>query len=982
MADQDDMDKSSGGIIPPQWTHNALERIESIDRICDAFEKSLREGAAPRLEDFLNNIPDTDEPLLRQELEAVERSYRDSKSLPLGPNPPNSAEPPTLSPGVTFFEDYEILEELGRGGMGTVYRAHQISADREVAVKLIRTDRLSKMPPERHRRWLEQFLIEARAAARIEHESVVPVYQVAEAETQPFYSMRLISGPDLGELLKNGPLPAMQAASLFEKLARAIHHAHVNGVLHQDLKPQNILIDQQGRGYITDFGLAKFIIAGADPSAETEPIAGSPPYMAPEQVHDASKTDPRSDVYGLGATLYHAVTGRPPFTGSNVAETLCEVLNTQPLPPSSLQASIDKNLEAICLKCLKKVPSERYESALALAEDLRRYVQGDFVAARPPSRLHVGTCWLRRRAWWGAVFLVALAIPIIFLVGTHLVQSRRAERTKNARELLNFLVQQLDDEKLEFQPNFSKMRQEMIGKASQQCEILERESSWGREGAVEMATAFRLIGRYYLVKGEIAKAEHSLWRGLSVLDQAADGSPEQNGPERARLLFHLGEALQKRNKFAEAEKAFTQSREFRRDKLTASADRDARRELALTDYALGILLSSQKGRRQEAMAYYDTVRTMQEALLRDFPQDAEMLQSDLARTLNNLGILAIHEGKVADAMKIFLDVTQRQNELVEGHPAVPVFRRYLMRSRHNLALAHRASKQYAEATQTFSEVLKSGDTMTRDFPDVPICWQEHAACHQNFGELLEETKQPKLAESHYRKAVEIGRRLIRDNAEIAEYRSDLALWASSLAEFHLRHDRPAEATPLLAEALTIRKDLADQFSEISVYLADLGDSYFLQAQLLVRQDKLGDAKLAGENAASAHGKANSPRSTQALRHDYRFLAALALRMKDPMTASEMAEKLPDLVPVAQQADECMTAAEILAQCVSLTSSLNHFDTDQKRKHATIWGKRAVELIQEARRRGWNRVEDLQSQSFDSIRFRMDFAEIIRNWTTR
>jgi len=272
--------------------------------------------------------------------------------------------------------DYELLELIGRGGMGVVYRARQRSLHRIVALKTL-SGGVHASEDFKRRFWRE-----ARMAAKLQHPNIVPVFEIGEDDGQPFFSMEYVSGTDLKQMTREAPLPPEQAARYVEAAARAVHHAHEQGVLHRDLKPSNILIGADDRPRITDFGLARPLMA-ASSLTMSGAVLGTPGYLPPEQLSAGRGTaGPSSDVYGLGAVLYHLLTGRPPFMGSTLADTLKQSLECQPVPPRKLNLAVPPDLEFICLKCLKKNQKERYQSALALAEDLERYLNGQATLGR------------------------------------------------------------------------------------------------------------------------------------------------------------------------------------------------------------------------------------------------------------------------------------------------------------------------------------------------------------------------------------------------------------------------------------------------------------------------------------------------------------------------------------------------------------------------------------------------------------------------
>lgn len=279
------------------------------------------------------------------------------------------------------FGDYELIRELGRGGMGVVYQARQKSLGRQVALKMVREAHLADEADR------ARFRVEAEAAARLKHPNIVTVHEVGESDGLAYFCMEYVDGLTLSEYIaRHGPLPPRDAARLTAQIARAIHHAHERGILHRDLKPSNVILAgtdlQHSVPKVTDFGLAKRIDA-MESLTRTGAVVGTPSYMAPEQASGRRELSPAADVYSLGAILYELLTGRPPFSAANPVDVLLMVLEQEAIPPRDLNPTIDRDLELICLKCLQKPPGLRYSRAMDLALDLEAYLAGEAVSTRP-----------------------------------------------------------------------------------------------------------------------------------------------------------------------------------------------------------------------------------------------------------------------------------------------------------------------------------------------------------------------------------------------------------------------------------------------------------------------------------------------------------------------------------------------------------------------------------------------------------------------
>lgn len=378
----------------------------------DAYVDDLQAGRSPDRERLLREFPDLAEALgCVEALERVAQNASPGSVEPLNhaeravSDMPPMTQQPELDTGaegrsVGHFGDYQLIEELGRGGMGVVYKAWQKSLGRLVALKMILP---TQLPTEQA---VLRFQAEARAAARLRHPNIVAVHEVGQLHGQPYFTMDYVSGRDLGVLAGGRPMDPQAAAHLMAQVAAAVDHLHAHGIVHRDLKPSNILIDDCGCPYVTDFGLA---LACDSQLTRSGMAASTSSYMVPEQVSGrALAVGPTADVYSLGVILYELVTGRPPFDETTPLETFVQVLEGEPPAPRTLNPRLPRDLELIILRCLEKQPQRRYPSAGALAADLERFLREEPVEAWPRNPLWRMTRWARRRP--------ALAIRLVTLL--------------------------------------------------------------------------------------------------------------------------------------------------------------------------------------------------------------------------------------------------------------------------------------------------------------------------------------------------------------------------------------------------------------------------------------------------------------------------------------------------------------------------------------------------------------------------------------
>jgi WD40 repeat protein len=406
----------------PNDGSRTLSEAQRLQAVCDRFERAWQAGLRPQLEDYLGDTPELERSALVRELIALEIAYRRKAGEQPQPDEYRARFPFLSWPSLVRSEDpratspeapasaamslpevpgYELLGELGRGGMGVVYRARHLRLNRLVALKMVLAGEHAR--PED----LLRFQAEAEAVAQLQHPHIVQVYEVSQHAGLPFFALEYLDGGSLAQKLQGSPLQAREAAQLVETLARAMQAAHERGIIHRDLKPANVLLDQEGRPKISDFGLAKRVQGGPG-LTQTGAVLGTPSYMAPEQAAGHGKeVGAAADVYALGAILYELLTSRPPFKAATPLETVRQVLEEEPVSPRRLQPGLARDLETICLKCLAKDPHRRYGSAKELADDLGRWLAGEPIRARPTGSWERTLKWIKRRP--AAALLMAVS---------------------------------------------------------------------------------------------------------------------------------------------------------------------------------------------------------------------------------------------------------------------------------------------------------------------------------------------------------------------------------------------------------------------------------------------------------------------------------------------------------------------------------------------------------------------------------------------
>jgi serine/threonine-protein kinase len=695
-------------------------------------------------------------------------------------------------PAWSAVPGYEILGELGRGGMGVVYKARHLALNRLVALKMVLAG------PHAGPGQLARFRTEARAVARLQHPNIVQIYEVGEHLGLPYFSLELVEGGSLDQKIVGQPQPAAGAARLVEALARAVRYAHECGIVHRDLKPANILIQESGvrsqesgiRGQgaeareratvpsdscrltpdscpkITDFGLAKLLEqeGGAGPT-HSGAILGTPSYMAPEQAQGhGPAVGAAADQYALGAILYELLTGRPPFRGTSLTDTLEQVQTREPVPPGQLQDRVPVDLETICLKCLQKDPRRRYPDVGALADDLRRFLEGQPILARPVGSAERVARWARRNPRVAGL-LAAVASLLIALLAVSWFFTLRLSREKAA--VLNAKAEADENARAATeQANLLAVEKQAVLAAKAEADDRARAAAEQANVAVEALGA--LVGKA---------------QGI-LEDVPGSAKPRQQLLQLALELFQKVER-------------------HHRPGLTD-------RSLAAAHAKLGeiCLLNNKK---EEALAHYEKCRELTAALYNAAP-DNDLAMGNYAVALKNLADYSRDQEKIpAKARELY----QRVLELQEKNLAVPLGKAVLSRSEKLLSLASTHDRLGAlafnqgdtdTAAKHFDKALPLREEAGGKAPGAEVR-KELAQSHFFLGAVYKRRGDRDAALAHWEQCQALRRRLWEENRHSVKARFDLAAVDAKLGELRLmRHDVPA-AHRDYEENLTLCREL-------------------------------------------------------------------------------------------------------------------------------------------------------------------------------
>jgi eukaryotic-like serine/threonine-protein kinase len=790
---------------------------------------------------------------------------------------------------------FEIHRELGRGAFGVVFLASDPHLGREVALKVPRPEAL--FTPELR----ERFVREARAAAGLDHPNLVPVYEAGAVGPLCYIASAYCPGITLTGWLaeRSEAVPLRLAAWLVATLADAVQHAHERGVVHRDLKPSNILLQGRPRdaadanstvnepnagsadaesGFlprITDFGLAKLTAETPDQPGEKSAartqsgaVLGTPNYMAPEQASGKNREiGPAVDTYALGVILYELLTGHPPFRGETILDTLEQVRSREPLPPSRLRPKLSRDLETICLKCLQKEPRKRYESAAALADDLRRYLAGAPIKARPIRAWERGIKWARRKPTLAALLGVSVLAPLTLLavVLGYNAQLRQAndglksalitadnertdavkargfaeEKRLRAKEDFGWARRAVDDyatkvgkDKRLLAHDLEGLRKELLQLAVNYYEEFVKQHADDPDVQQERAQAFQRLGLLAREMGAQKEAAlEALRKAVDVFRKLQQEHP--NDPQRqaqlARGLIDLGVTYADLRQSEPAKVAFGEARDVLRQLvLHCPTVPEYQDKLAGSLSNLGVLYE-QTGSSDLAKAAYREAQDLWAKLTQAYPR-VEAYQSNLAKSHFDLGMVYQLTSELGRAEESFSKALDLRQQLAHDHPSDTAYQDDLADSLIHLGLVFVQTRRPEQAVKAYHDAAEIYQKLADDHPKLPNYRDYLARVHHNLGVAYEHLRQSDLAEAAYGKSCELREQLVRDYT-IPAFQFALSETQCNLGLLYRDAGQPKQASILLGKAREIQEKLVHDHPAAMRYRVSLGNTYSGLGQL-------------------------------------------------------------------------------------------------------------------------------------------------------
>jgi eukaryotic-like serine/threonine-protein kinase len=751
------------------------------------------------------------------------------------------AAPKPITKGASFGH-YELLEPIAKGGMGIVYKARQRSLNRIVAIKMILAGQFADEDD------VGRFYAEAEAAAALSHPNIVAIHEIGEVSGQHFFSMDYIEGQSLSGLIAENPVPPRRAAELMITISETMEFAHENGVVHRDLKPANVLLDKRQRPLITDFGLAKQVNTSQSQRTMAGSIVGTPSYMPPEQA--AGRLDQVgawSDLYSLGAILYELITGRPPFRASSPFETIRQVLETEPPSPRVLNPSVPKDLETICVKCLQKERTRRYGSAQELADELKRFLRGEPIQARPISQ--VARFWRLCKRY--PITSSAIATAVVFFIAASVILAVAYVRTAAAlaqaeasfveqNEVIDTFLTTVGEKTLANLPGGQKVQKQLLDDALVYNERFLKQRGNDPRVANEVARSLYRVAKISMTLGRYDEALEPLNAAKAMQEPLLAKNPNDLKKLRALgdTLTELGQIWVRKNDYDAASALYIEAAKIRGRLAAAASDslpeKPEYQRLHANAHMNAGLVAFKRAQAnpqeteaaeqlREARRQYQEAQKIRLSLLQADPQNLKV-RRDLGKGYFNLGILARVELDIEEEIKSYQDAATAFEEVLALDPADLENQGLLTTSRRFVGALLKNEGRPAEARGWYEKGLDRLSTLVKQNPDVPEYQAQQAALLLNLFELEKEAGNTSQALAALQRAQRNYARLVEEYKSVSMYRRDLALTLRELAkEEHAGGDAKAAAKDL-QESLRLLNELVQQYPDEVQFADDLKET--------------------------------------------------------------------------------------------------------------------------------------------------------------
>jgi serine/threonine-protein kinase len=981
---------------PIEALHAPEDRETRLDAVITAFLEASERGERPVAEEWISQHADL-APDLADFLASLKKI--DQAVAPLR----------ALAAPFRTFGDYELLAELGRGGMGIVYKAHDRRLNRLVALKLIRAGQQAT-PAEAQR-----FRNEAEAAAHLDHPHIVPIYHVGEVDAQFYFTMQLLDGGSLTRNIERYHAQPRATARLTAALARAVHHAHQHGILHRDLKPSNILLDSNGEPRVADFGLAKWLDVG-ETLTETGQVLGTPAYMAPELASGRKgAATTAADVYGVGAILYELLTGRPPFRGSNRLDTVLKVVHDDPVPPRKLDPKIPADLETICLKCLEKEPSKRYASAGDIADDLGRYLSNEPILARPAGNIRRAIKWAKRRpALAGLVGVSVSGLLVLGGVVAYSADQLRNERdfalaqkriADNERDAANRARDETDRQRQRAQANFERAREavdQMLTRIGDEklrnvpwLEDLQRDlledalrfnqrflTDYGDDPAVraEVARAYYRAATIRATLGKHQEAAAAFRDAIRIQERLVNDSAGDPTFQKELSPSCLGLAfeLQQVRTFSDAERCVNQALthlETLSSRFPAHAD--YRQDLAIVHNRKAAILSHMR-RWSEVEPEYRSALALLEPPAGQ--PDSPSYRRQLAWTLRDYGRFLAIKDRGEDAVRTLRDAIQRFESLMHDFPKEVEYRHSRVQTLSNLATYFSEQGRTKDAEAAFDRTIRDAKSLVQDFPRVPTYRKSLAIAIVNFSSIVGNQGHSDQAMKLQEEAARLYEQLVVEAPTIPDHRRALTETWNSLGASLWHAARRREAEEFFRKSLALGEKLVAEFSDTADYHSELGQSCALLSISLRERNQLRDAQLRIQEAirhqeAAVRLEPDRWKFRLLLREHLDHLSRTFLLCHDHVSASRVAEDASRRYPDSWEAQ--YDAGCTYSCCIRLAEGDKQLSTAQRLETARAYADRALVFLRAAVAKGFTNAEHMKKDpDLDALRNRADFQSLV------